>query len=103
MLTTFAGVQDNRDMGIGVFGIDTSTNFGKNFADACMEIIKNTNADNYSQYNITRIVTKAVWKLCYQRNVSTMNFSILNEQAIVLYSFSLMSSVSYIYLSLFKI
>jgi len=67
-LTTFAGMQSDRDMSVGVFGVDTSTNFGRNFADACMEIIKDTNADSYSRYNITKVVTEAVWKLCYQRN-----------------------------------
>lgn len=67
-LTTFVGVQDNQDMSVGVFGVDTSTNFGRSFADAWMEIIKDTNADTYSRYNITRVVTEAVWKLCYQRN-----------------------------------
>ncbi|XP_011873508.1 PREDICTED: uncharacterized protein LOC105565148 isoform X2 [Vollenhovia emeryi] len=67
-LTTFAGVQDNRDMDIGVFGVDASSSFGRSFADACMEIVKDINADNYSRYNITRIVTEAVWNLCYQRN-----------------------------------
>ncbi|KAG5334749.1 A4GAT galactosyltransferase, partial [Acromyrmex charruanus] len=67
-LTTFTGVQNNRDMSVGVFGVDTSTNFGRNFVDACMEIIKSTNANSYLRYNITRVITEAVWKLCYQRN-----------------------------------
>ncbi|XP_018313109.1 uncharacterized protein [Mycetomoellerius zeteki] len=67
-LTTFAGMQDNRDKDVGVFGVDTSTNFGRNFIDACMEIIKSTNANTYLRYNITRVITEAVWKLCYQRN-----------------------------------
>ncbi|XP_011873510.1 PREDICTED: uncharacterized protein LOC105565148 isoform X4 [Vollenhovia emeryi] len=72
-LTTFAGVQDNRDMDIGVFGVDASSSFGRSFADACMEIVKDINADNYSRYNITRIVTEAVWNLCYQRNCKIQN------------------------------
>lgn len=63
-------MQDNRDKDVGVFGVDTSTNFGRNFIDACMEIIKSTNANTYLRYNITRVITEAVWKLCYQRNVS---------------------------------
>ncbi|KAG5343163.1 A4GAT galactosyltransferase, partial [Acromyrmex heyeri] len=67
-LTTFTGVQNNRDMSVGVFGVDTSTNFGRNFVDACMEIIKSTNANSYLRYNITRVITEAIWKLCYQRN-----------------------------------
>ncbi|XP_011701725.1 PREDICTED: uncharacterized protein LOC105458251 [Wasmannia auropunctata] len=67
-LTTFTGVQNNRDMNVGVFGIDTSTNFGRNFADSCMEIIKSISVNSYSQYNITRVITEAVWKLCYQQN-----------------------------------
>ncbi|KYN42320.1 Lactosylceramide 4-alpha-galactosyltransferase [Trachymyrmex septentrionalis] len=67
-LTTFAGVQDNRDVDVGVFGVDTSTDFGRNFIDACMEIIKSTNANSYLRYNITRVITEAIWKLCYQRN-----------------------------------
>ncbi|XP_011641827.1 lactosylceramide 4-alpha-galactosyltransferase-like [Pogonomyrmex barbatus] len=68
-LTTFAGVQDDRDMGIGVFGVDTSTNFGRMFVDACMEVIRSIDTSSYSRYNITRIVTKAVQELCYQRNI----------------------------------
>ncbi|XP_077256864.1 lactosylceramide 4-alpha-galactosyltransferase-like isoform X1 [Temnothorax americanus] len=72
-LTTFVGVQDNRDMGVGVFGVDTSTTFGRSFADACMEVIEDINADSYLRYNITRVVTEAVWKLCYQRNVNRLS------------------------------
>ncbi|CAL1679630.1 unnamed protein product [Lasius platythorax] len=67
-LTTFAGVRDNRDMDIGVFGVDTSTNFGEKFVNACVEVIKNTNADSYSRYKITRVITEVLQQLCYQRD-----------------------------------
>lgn len=76
-LTTFAGVRDDRDTHVGVFGVDTSTNFGRSFVDACVEVIKNTNEDSYSQYNITRIITDVLEKLCYQReNEECQQFTI---------------------------
>ncbi|KAL0098335.1 hypothetical protein PUN28_002444 [Cardiocondyla obscurior] len=67
-LTTFTGVENNRDMGIGVFGVDASTNFGRSFVDICLDIIKNINVNNYSQYNITRVVTQTLQRLCYQKD-----------------------------------
>lgn len=70
-LTTFAGVQNNRDTDVGVFGVDTSTNFGNNFVNACIEVIKSINPDSYSQYNITRVIAEVLQKFCYQRDVST--------------------------------
>ncbi|XP_072767895.1 lactosylceramide 4-alpha-galactosyltransferase-like isoform X2 [Anoplolepis gracilipes] len=67
-LTTFAGVQDNRDTDVGVFGVDTSTNFGEKFVNACVEVIKSINADNYTRYNITRVISEVLQKLCYQQH-----------------------------------
>lgn len=76
-LTTFAGVRNDQDNDVGVFGFDTSTDFGKKFIDLCIEIIKSTNMNNYLKYNITRIITEAIQKLCYQTNVSIykLNYS----------------------------
>lgn len=68
-LTTFVGVRSDRDKDIGVFGVDTSTDFGREFVNVCMEIVKNTDATNYVKYNITNVITEALQKLCYQQKV----------------------------------
>ncbi|KAL6433872.1 hypothetical protein ACFW04_005831 [Cataglyphis niger] len=67
-LTSFVGVINNRDTDVGVFGVDTSTNFGNNFVNACIEVIKSINPDSYSQYNITRVIAEVLQKFCYQRD-----------------------------------
>lgn len=75
-LTTFAGVQDNQNADIGVFGVDTSTDFGTKFVNTSIEIIKNINVENYSRYNITRVIAETLQKLCKnsQQDVSIKEF-----------------------------
>lgn len=69
-LTTFVVAQDDQSADVDVFGVDTSTNFGMNFVDTSIEVIKNINVKNYSRYNITRVITEVLQKLCYEQYVS---------------------------------
>lgn len=66
-LTTFAVAQDNQSADVDVFGVDTSTNFGMNFVDTSIKVIKNINVENYSRYNITRVIVEVLQKLCYEQ------------------------------------